>query len=90
MLSGDGTVIFGNKLCRGRRGKEIHMCPVFALEQATHRWEVFVLVPGLAVGGQYCPEHDFIYLRGVAVIFFSLELLAFEVHTSLNSWSVGI
>ena len=65
------------------------MCPVFALEQATHRWAVFVLVPGLAVRGQDCPEHGFMSLRGVAVIFFP-ELLAFGVHTSLNSWSVGI
>lgn len=82
--SGDGTVSFGNKLCRGRRGKEIHLCPVFSLEHALHRWKMFVLIPGLTMGGWDRPKYNFTYLRGVTV-FFCPELLAFGVHTSLNS-----
>lgn len=71
----------------GRGRNTDSLCPVFALARSLYSGEASVLSPPLAVGGQGSGERDFICLRGVAVI---LQLLAFGVCTSLNSWSVGI
>lgn len=58
VLSGDGTVIFGNKLFGGRREKQILcLCPLFAsdhMHAQAAKVGGAVLFPVLTVGGQDC------------------------------------
>lgn len=52
----------------GKRRKADTSVPCVCIGAQTPVGEVFVLFPLLTVGGQDGGEHDFIYLRGVAVI----------------------
>lgn len=92
VLSGDGTVIFfgNNRFGEEEKSRYHHLCPLFVLKDTLQRWEMLVL-PAFTVGGQDFGEPYFISLRGVAVTPLSCpKLLAFGIHTSLNSWSIGI
>lgn len=62
VLSGDGTVTFGNKLFRGRREKQILSC-VPSVCIGAHAAKV-----GGVCAHRGWPGLYFIYLRGVAVI----------------------